>query len=115
MQLGLRQARYFGRAKTLCQLLLAATVANLTLVARKVGLMGRRSAPPLHLVSILIGLIAGLIATITDPPRPYSRRTPAFRPGFLRSIIFQVPRNQRRGASTTFASDRSNTLLGLRS
>jgi hypothetical protein len=40
MQLGMRQARYFGRAKTLVQLLLAAMVANLTLVATKIGLMG---------------------------------------------------------------------------
>ncbi len=39
MQLGVRQARYFGRAKTLGQLLLAAMVANLTLVATKMGLM----------------------------------------------------------------------------
>jgi hypothetical protein len=43
MQLGVRQARYVGRAKTLGQLLLAATVANLTLVATGVGLLrGRR-------------------------------------------------------------------------
>jgi hypothetical protein len=33
VQLGVRKSRYFGRAKTLFQLLLAATVANLTLVA----------------------------------------------------------------------------------
>lgn len=33
MQLGVRQSRYFGQAKTLLQLSLAATVANLTLVA----------------------------------------------------------------------------------
>ena len=33
VQLGVRQARYFGRRKTLFQVLLAATVANLTLVA----------------------------------------------------------------------------------
>ena len=32
MQLGSRQARYFGRAKTELQWILAATVANLTLV-----------------------------------------------------------------------------------
>jgi hypothetical protein len=38
-QLGIRQARYLGRAKTLFQLFLAATVANLTLVATKTGLM----------------------------------------------------------------------------
>jgi hypothetical protein len=31
-QLGVRQARYFGRHKTLFQVLMAATVANLTLV-----------------------------------------------------------------------------------
>ena len=40
VQLGVRQARYFGRTKTLFQLLMAATVANLTLVAGKVGRMG---------------------------------------------------------------------------
>ena len=40
VQLGIRQARYFGRAKTRFQLYLAATVANLTLVASKDGLTG---------------------------------------------------------------------------
>ena len=40
VQLGIRQARYFGRAKTRFQLYLAATVANLTLVAAKAGLRG---------------------------------------------------------------------------
>ena len=39
MQLGVRQARYFGRTKTHFQLLMAATVANLTLVASRVDLM----------------------------------------------------------------------------
>jgi hypothetical protein len=33
VQLGIRQSRFFGRAKTLFQLLMAATVANLTLIA----------------------------------------------------------------------------------
>jgi transposase len=37
VQLGIRQARYFGRRKTLFQLLMAATVANLTLAATKTG------------------------------------------------------------------------------
>lgn len=49
MQLGVRQARYCGRAKTLYQLLLAATVANLTLVATKVGLMRGRRGKQDHL------------------------------------------------------------------
>ena len=40
VQLGMRQARYFGRVKTLFQLLMAATVANLTLVVGRVGMMG---------------------------------------------------------------------------
>jgi hypothetical protein len=61
MQLGLRQARYLGRTKTLFQLLLmATTVANLTLVATRTGLMRdrhRRKAQPSahirHLLSIL--------------------------------------------------------------
>ena len=41
VQLGIRQSRYFGRVKTLFQLYLAATVANLTLVAGKLGWPGR--------------------------------------------------------------------------
>ena len=45
VQLGIRQARYFGRVKTLFQLLLAATVANLTLVATKMGMMGKVNQP----------------------------------------------------------------------
>jgi Transposase DDE domain len=46
MQLGVRQARYYGRTKTCFQLLMAATVANLTLVARRIGLMRDRNHPP---------------------------------------------------------------------
>jgi len=41
IQLGVRQARYKGRAKTLFQVLMAAAVANLTLVANKIGMMGK--------------------------------------------------------------------------
>ena len=41
VQLGTRQSRYFGRVKTRFQLYLAATVANLTLVAGKLGWSGR--------------------------------------------------------------------------
>jgi hypothetical protein len=48
IQLGMRQARYFGRAKTLGQLILAATVANLTLVARRIGLLPHRSQVHWH-------------------------------------------------------------------
>ena len=38
VQLGIRQARYFGRAKTKFQVYMAATIANLTLLASKTGL-----------------------------------------------------------------------------
>ena len=46
VQLGIRQSRYFGRAKTLFQLYLAATVANLTLVAAKAGMTGETGSGP---------------------------------------------------------------------
>ena len=40
VQLGIGQSRYFGRVKTKFQVYLAATVANLTLVAGKIGCSG---------------------------------------------------------------------------
>ena len=46
VQLEIRQSRYFGRAKTRFQLYLAATVANLTLVAAKAGLTGETGSGP---------------------------------------------------------------------
>ena len=46
VQLGIRQARYFGRVKTKFQLYLAATVANLTLVAGKIGRSGSTDGGP---------------------------------------------------------------------
>ena len=47
VQLGIRQARYFGHPKTLYQAMMTATVANLTLVATKTGNMRSRSRRPL--------------------------------------------------------------------
>jgi len=70
MQLGVRQARYMGRAKTLFQVLLAATVANLTLVATKTGLMRGRKGRQEHLSArasvALIALLATFTALIAD-------------------------------------------------
>ena len=54
MQLGSRQARYMGREKTLFQLLMAATVANLTLVARKTGKMGSRKGSRMTFSPLII-------------------------------------------------------------
>jgi len=78
VQLGVRQARYVGRIKTLFQLLLAATVANLTLVASKTGLMrgrkGQQDPVLSHLLSVLVAQLTmrGLLI-------PTDGRTPGFR------------------------------------
>lgn len=70
MQLGVRQARYFGRAKTLYQLLMAATVANLTLVATRVGLMrGRRNGRDHLSAQILAALMAFFVALVMSMAR----------------------------------------------
>jgi hypothetical protein len=57
MQLGVRQARYIGRTKTLFQLLMAATVANLSLVATRTGLMRDRN----HCGTIIFKHICALL------------------------------------------------------
>jgi len=92
VQLGIRKSRYFGQAKTLFQVMLAATVANLTLTATKMKNM-RPGSGAKRLTSFLLsplrrafkalfalrlpGLGPGLrIAGISRLPRP------AFRPGF---------------------------------
>ena len=61
-QLGIRQARYFGRSKTKFQLYLAATVANLTLVASKAGLPADTEGES----SVGIALRAGTIHSTVD-------------------------------------------------
>ena len=76
VQLGIRQARYLGRAKTLFQLMMAATVANLTLVATMLGMMGKanRSA-----VSLLALYYQGfMIAVATHVLKLSAMTTPAF-------------------------------------
>ena len=77
VQLGIRQSRYFGRVKTRFQLYLAATVANLTLVAGKSGLSDSvgggaeahravlsavRSAVPSDLQAVSHGVVANATA-----------------------------------------------------
>ena len=93
VQLGLRQARYFGRAKTLFQLFMAATVANLTLVAGRVGMMdeavagSRSSYFSLALISTTwsdntIGWKGRLILTTTALSQLPLFATRGFRPHF---------------------------------
>jgi hypothetical protein len=69
VQLGIRQSRYFGRAKTRLQLLLAATVANLTLLA---GALSSALSP------LLRAVLAAL--TLTGAPTPLTRRPTGHRP-----------------------------------
>jgi transposase len=55
VQLGIRQARYFGRKKTLFQLLMAATVANLTLLATRGDWQSwEQGTPTLSLALLLV-------------------------------------------------------------
>ena len=76
VQLGIRQSRYFGRVKTRFQLYLAATVANLTLVAGKSDLSDSvgggseahravRSAVPSVVRSDLQAVSHGVVANAT--------------------------------------------------
>lgn len=58
VQLGIRQARYVGRSKVLFQLLMAATVANLTLIAGKSGEIGKASG---------VGTLQAVLASLAQP------------------------------------------------
>ena len=95
-QLGIRQARYFGRVKTKFQLYLAATVANLTLVAGKMGLTDD-TGDDLHGDRVVVADVANTAATfgairigqiwplafLTAALLPQSHfPNQAFRPGF---------------------------------
>ena len=50
-QLGIRQARYFGRIKTKFQLYLAAAVASLNLLANQIGVVGNPGHDPDSIVA----------------------------------------------------------------
>ena len=64
VHLGIRQSRYFGRAKTKFQLYLAATVANLTLVAGKLRQSGRAGGGPTgH--SVVLNILPSVVANAT--------------------------------------------------
>ena len=100
VQLGIRQSRYFGRVKTRFQLYLAATVANLTLAAGKLGRSGRTGGGAtgrsvvLNIVPFVVAHAAAnfcavrlgqlwpviLLTSALLPKSPYPTRN--FRPGF---------------------------------
>ena len=100
VQLGIRQARYFGRAKTKFQLYLAATVANLTLVAGKIGRSGSTDGgaaghrvvrndvravvanAAANFSAVRLGQLWSLIWLTSALPPKSLYPTRAFRPGF---------------------------------
>ena len=92
-QLGIRQARYFGRVKTKFQLYLAATVANLTLLANQIGVVGdpdqrrlwphhwrrcwpgsQRSPPPVANLDAGLVQVADMLAAIAFPNQGFPAR-----------------------------------------
>jgi transposase len=71
-QLGIRQARYFGRTKTLFQVLLAATVANLTLLAGKTAWEQLGGTPDGLVTSLLV--LATFVIVLWEPAAANGRR-----------------------------------------
>jgi len=85
VQLGMRQARYFGRRKTLFQLLMAATVANLTLAAYKKGDKGTEECPSFSLSYGILAFAKSVWAHLSHFEFNFAsigKPKPAFRLGF---------------------------------
>jgi transposase len=76
MQMGMRQARYRGRTKTLFQLSMAAAVANLSLLAGLALMNGGPSRPPGVLATVLTWIAT---AALVMPLAP--TQDPSFLPG----------------------------------
>jgi hypothetical protein len=77
VQLGIRQSRYFGRTKTCLQVVMAAVVANLSLVAGYGKRQAKRAAIPRAeaLTTAKIGLLGALLVLWT---RLFTRPEPAW-------------------------------------
>ena len=78
--LGIRQARYSGREKTLSQLLMVATVANFALITSKTGLMrgghprvSHRLSLPLVFFAHVRGFLR-LLSLVVPSPSGFSAR-----------------------------------------
>jgi len=83
IQLGIRKSRYFGQAKTLFQVMLAATVANLTLTATKTKKMrpaNNAKGITSSLLSILTRAFEALPPIRLRPLGPVIRIPALFRP-----------------------------------
>jgi Transposase DDE domain len=93
MQLGARQARCFGRTKTLFQLLMAATVANLTLVAIGTGLMADRNhigAYPSHQPFVLTTMLGAVRRQFVVQARPGLLPRGGFSATLLGPALFEI-------------------------
>lgn len=98
VQLGLRQARYVGRKKTLFQLLMAATVANLTLLASK---MHQDELANAQSAAIAIALALSLVTWMAlDRLRPGCR--PATRGTDSNASLFHPTRHSQYPAKPRF-------------
>jgi transposase len=75
VQLGIRQARYHGRAKTLFQVAMAAAVANLTLLAAADATPPAAAAP-----MVVLGALIVALATLLVRQAPATGRAVAPRP-----------------------------------
>ena len=86
VQLGIRQARYIGRIKTKFQFYLAATVANLTLLAGKQGLSGPTGSDVRRSVCDSYFVVTGNPTTLTSLEAALQPKsllhTSGFRPDF---------------------------------
>lgn len=108
MQLGLRQARYVGRAKTLFQLALAAAVANLTLLAYADAAHPRPADPaPAAAAALVVALSAVVFAAWARlaPPAAAPGAPCAAgdrRPGIRRPRLAVVTSRQTAGSRPDF-------------
>src|SRR5438128_7918332 len=101
VQLGIRQARYVGRTKTLFQLGLAAAVANLTLLAATSGALSESGSDGFSWSLVILAALVGLSSLLwvpdslpssfsTAPPRlahpPDGPDRPTSNPNFQRPV-----------------------------
>ena len=104
MQLGIRQARYVGRQKTLFQLLMAATVANLTLLASRGDWESWNEVPQALALSLL--LLVVLAGTLPRPAAaPWSP---------IAARIARHPRTHRRLSADLLSNSELTAMAGSR-
>ena len=104
VQLGIRQARYVGRQKTLFQLLMAATVANLTLLASRGDWESWNGVPQALALSLLL-----LVVLAGAPPRPAAA---PWSP--IAARIARHPRTHRRLSADLLSNSELTAMAGSR-